>query len=284
MSFINTAILHRVFPFRLLRRQVQTEPQVQVDLSFLRERVPDTFDVAAVCTCASHTSRDFYDVFATARGGCAFVLGNASGRGTPATALMGIIHPLIRATGWTESAAQHEGASSRMNRLLCARAQRAQEAAMFWAYFDARNQLLRYVNAGHPPPLLFKGNRRNILLRLRTGGPALGILPHLAFQQGAVRLDPGDVLILYSNGVLKATDPHGEVFGEERLRSVVANHLEKGAEEIRARILASVEAFTRQAAAEDDRTLLVVRYAGIASRSDQTESSTADTHRIGAAA
>ncbi len=231
----------------------------------------EAFDVAAGCTSASPDSRDFYDVFATHAGGLALVLGNASGRGTPATTLMGAIHPEVRTRCWMESPLHHETATSRINRRLCGRTERAHEAAMFWAYFDPPNQLLRYVNAGHTPPLLFKADRRRVLLRLRTGGPILGLLPHLSFQQGAVRLDPGDTLVLYSEGILNAANPHEEPYGEERLRAAVANSLDGTAEEIRARILSSVGAFTRYAAPDEDRTLVVVRYSG--ARCDVTEPS-----------
>lgn len=206
---------------------------------------------------------DFFDVFDTGDGASAFVLGDVSGNGIPAALLMGVIHGAVRSSSWTESPAQHETATAKINALLCDRSSRERYATMFWAYFDAQNHLLRYVNAGHFPPLLFKAGRRQTLLRLSSGGPVLGLLPGVSFQQGAVRLEPGDVLVLYTDGVVEATGSDDEQFGEERLREIAGASIGGSAEDIRNGILGALRAFSGQAGPDDDRTLMVVRYTGV---------------------
>ena len=88
----------------------------------------------------------------------------------------------------------------------------------------------------------------------------LGLMPGAEFEQGSVRLDAGDHLILYSDGVVEATDASGEEFGEERLLAVVQAHSEKPAEVLRDAILCAVDAFTGTAPQQDDRTLVVAVY------------------------
>jgi sigma-B regulation protein RsbU (phosphoserine phosphatase) len=218
-------------------------------------RISETFQIAAGCARGSRIARDFHDVFPEVG---ALVLGQSA----PSIRPLEIVRNLLRSGVWNESPAQHEAAIARMNRILCGASESAHEASMFWSYFDATSQLLRYVNAGHVPPLLFKADRRRVLLRLRTGGPALGLLPHLSFQQGTVRMDPGDILVLYSAGVLGVINDRQQHFGEERLKRVIAGCLDRTAEEIRARIVACLENFTERGGASEDRTLIVARFRG----------------------
>jgi sigma-B regulation protein RsbU (phosphoserine phosphatase) len=224
-------------------------------------RISETFQIAAGCWRGSRICRDFHDVFPEAG---ALVLGQSA----PSVKPLEIVRHVLRSGVWSESPAQHEAAIGRMNRILCGASGHAHEAAMFWSYFDAPSQLLRYVNAGHVPPFLFKADRHRVLLRLRTGGPVLGLLPHLSFQQGAVRLDPGDVLVLYSAGVLSAINDRQEHFGEDRLRRVIATCLEEPVEDIRARIVSSLESFTGHSGPSEDRTVIVVRFRGVWAREE----------------
>jgi sigma-B regulation protein RsbU (phosphoserine phosphatase) len=246
------------WPFALRDSRLQN---IRADTALYASSHPiPEFDVAADHVSASRAGGDFHDVFARPNGACSFVLGTASGSGIPGGVLKRLIRIKARSQGWTESPTQHELATSRFNQLLCDRASRAHDVAMFWSYFDPANQLLRYVNAGHRAPLVFKSDRRKTLLRLSRGGPVLGLLPQLRYQQGAVRLDPGDVLILFSAGVIDATSPDGETWGEDRLQALVAHCAHLTAEQVRWRIVSSISEFTRHAAPDEDRTVVVIRY------------------------
>ncbi|MBS1982893.1 MAG: serine/threonine-protein phosphatase, partial [Bdellovibrionales bacterium] len=128
---------------------------------------------------------------------------------------------------------------------------------MFWAYFDPQAGLLRYINAGHCPPLLFKANGRDIV-RLDDGGPVLGLLSSAAYPQAAVPFEPGDRLVIYSDGIIEAADFTGTPLGEDRLIDIVEHSRELDAQSIRNRILASVDFFTGTSTLDDDRTLLLI--------------------------
>ena len=121
------------------------------------------------------------------------------------------------------------------------------------------------MNCGHCAPLLFRARGAGVS-RLSDGGPVLGLLPRARFEQGVERLEQGDVLVLYSDGVVEAANASGEEFGEDRLIAAVESglnssvHAEPG--QIRDRILRSVRAFTGSDVLADDQTLLAIRYTG----------------------
>ena len=259
---------------RQLEHEVQIARSVQHDLLPSSNRGPDGFKIAADWMPAARVSGDFYDTFSMRANQPAFVLGDVSGKGVPAALLMGVIHGAVRSSCWTESPLQHQESTRQMNRLLYERAATERFATMFWSYFDPEAQHLKYVNAGHCPPLLLKAGQRNTILRLCMGGPVLGLIADARFQQGSVRLEPGDVLVLYSDGIVEAANSADEEFGEGRLGAVLRGCSQMGAEEVRDRILASVEAFTGQAIPQDDRTLLVVVYSGAVARTAIIESQT----------
>lgn len=256
---------------RQLEQEVEIARTVQRDLLPSASRKLEGFELAADCVPATRVSGDFFDTFPGRAGRPAFVLGDVSGKGVPAALLMGVIHGAVRSSGWTESAMQHAEAAQELNRLLYERAATERFATMFWSYFDPASQHLHYVNAGHCPPLLLKAAHRNTILRLAIGGPVLGLLPNAAYQNGSVRLDAGDILVLYSDGIVEAANSQDEEFGEQRIQAIVAKCRNKTAEQIRDEILSAVQAFTGRGVPEDDRTLCVIVYSGTATRAETSD-------------
>lgn len=245
-----------------LEQQLEIAHSVQRDLLPSTGNLPEQFQLAAEYQPATHLSGDFYDLLPAGREGAAFVLGDVSGKGIPAALLMGVLQGAIRSTPWTESAQQHEEASGKINRMLCERASRERYSTLFWSYFDPQSETLCYINAGHCAPMLFKPNGG--AQRLNDGGPVLGLLADAQFHQSSVPFEAGDTLLLYSDGIVEAADVNDEQFGEERLQELVCSSLRESPAEIRRRILAAVNNFTGNAELSDDRTLVVVRYAGSA--------------------
>ncbi len=248
---------------RKLEQEVEIASSVQRDLLPSSRCDLDGFEIAGDYMPASPVGGDFYDAFSVP-GGAAFVLGDVSGKGIPAALLMGVLHGAVRSSAWNKSPREHREATRQMNRLLCQRASSARFATMFWAYFDSASQHLKYINAGHCPPLLLNRSHRNAILHLAAGGPVLGVLAGAEFQQGSVRLDPGDILVLYSDGIVEATNDADEEFGEDRVLAAVRAHAGDTAEEIRNHILDAVDAFAGTAAPQDDQTLVVIAYTGAA--------------------
>jgi len=247
-----------------LEEQLEIARQVQSELlPPLTEKYVGVH-LATEYTPAEQVGGDFYDVFRLKDDGIALVMGDVSGKGVPAALLMGVIHGAVRSSLWSESPSRHESESQHLNRLLCERASGERYASMFWCYHDPIAHTLSYVNAGHYPPLLTRKGGSNgskvEISRLHVGGPVLGVLPDARYEQAKLQLSPGDFLVMYSDGLVEATNPSGEEYGEGRLRELIARLTEKSADDIRRAILASLAAFSGAAELRDDLTIVVAQF------------------------
>lgn len=211
--------------------------------------------VAAEFLPALEVGGDLYDVFSAPDGRVAFSLGDVSGKGLPAGLLMGMIQGAVRSNPWFRDAAAHESFARQLNTLLCNRSAGAKFASLFWGSYDVDHAQLSYVNAGHCPG--FVVGRRGIE-RLDSTGPVLGLLPQSRFEQATVNFEKGDLLVLYSDGIIEAANASGEEFGEERLCTALNRCTGASADKTRLEILRDYRAFLGAAAPEDDLTLLVL--------------------------
>ncbi len=215
--------------------------------------------VAAEFLPASEVGGDLYDVFPTSDGRVAFSLGDVSGKGLPAALLMGMIQGAVRSNAWYRDGASHEAFACQLNSLLCNRSAGAKFASLFWGAYDPSRARLQYVNAGHCPGYVV--GRRGIT-RLDSSGPVLGLLPQSRFEQVTVDCQAGDLVVLYSDGIVEAANEKGEEYGEERLCAALRRCQGESADATRAEILRDYREFLSGAQPEDDLTLLVMEARG----------------------
>ncbi|HEX8813380.1 MAG TPA: PP2C family protein-serine/threonine phosphatase, partial [Terracidiphilus sp.] len=200
-----------------LEQQVEIARQVQANLLPKHPVVSGDVQVAVEYQPAQQIGGDFYDAFQTEHG-LALVVGDVSGKGIPAALLMGVITGAVRSSAWTDSRASHERETCELNRLFCERAADDRFASMFWSYCDPQLRTVRYVNAGHCAPVLIGlRNGQPEIRRLDVGGAVLGVLPAASYTQGSAEIRAGDILVLYSDGLVEAENASGEEFGEARL-------------------------------------------------------------------
>ena len=242
---------------RELESELEIARSVQEALLPAREQNLGYVSAATECVPFAGVSGDVHDVFETANGNIAVIAGDVSGKGLPAALLMGVIHGAVRSGNWYESGTAHADATDRLNRLLCERAGDSRYASLVWATYDVRRRKLRYVNAGHCRPLLVRSNGE--VRTLEDGGPVLGLLRNARYSASEVEVGTGDALVLYSDGLVEATNESGEEFGEEGVRAAIAESGARTPEGLRAAILAAARTFTRNAALSDDLTLVVAR-------------------------
>ena len=214
---------------------------------------------------------DFYDAFATGDGRVALVVGDVSGKGLPAAVVVGLLLGAARASNWLEGASEHEASCARLSELLRARTSLESFASLFSCCYDPKTRELVYVNAGHPPPILLRqsGSAGHSLERLEEGGPVLGVVAGAGYRQTTVPLCPGDLLVLFTDGIAEASkiiddDSAGsevsdDQFGEERLLETIRENRARTCAEIRDEILKRVHKFLDGSPAEDDLTLVVAR-------------------------
>jgi hypothetical protein len=244
-----------------LEQQTELARQVQADLLPPPNVTFENVDFAAECVSAWQVGGDFYDLFSSPDGRIAIVLGDVSGKGLPASVVAGLLVGAIRSSPWLKGSAEHEAASTQLSELLRTRTAVERFASLFWCYYEPGNQVLRYVNAGHLPPMIVRrsdGGKVEIQ-QLEEGGPVLGVLSGASYRQGVASVSSGDLLVLYSDGVVEATNSSDEQFGEERLQAVVRENAERPSGEIRDAILRQVEIFLGKERAQDDLTLVVAR-------------------------
>ena len=198
----------------------------------------------------------------------AFVFGDVSGKGISAALLTGLIHGAVHSISWTESAADHKNASRHLNELLCRKTARERFSSLFWAYFDPSKSELNYVNAGHLPPLLIRRNEDGGYdsQRLETGGTVLGLIPDADYNQGRATIAEGDLLVVFSDGIIEATNASGDEFGETRLFDAIRDSWDKSADEIRDAAFKAFRTYLDNTSPEDDQTLIIARFRPVSAK------------------
>jgi len=132
-------------------------------------------------------------------------------------------------------------------------------ATFFYAQYDPATRILAYVNGGHNPPLIFRKSGK--LLKLETGGPVVGLLaaPLFRYDQAFVTLEPGDVLVAFTDGISEAMNSADEEWGEERLIECVRRLVDLPAKEVISGLMAAADEFAGGAVQHDDMTLIVAK-------------------------
>jgi len=123
---------------------------------------------------------------------------------------------------------------------------------------DTRGRGLHYINAGHVPPLLIRAQSGGYE-QLEKGGLVIGLFPHAEYERGSVKLEPGDVLVCCTDGILEAENSQHEEFGPERLAATVSHNRHKSAQAIVDAVLADVKAFSRTGEHVDDKVLMIMK-------------------------
>jgi serine phosphatase RsbU (regulator of sigma subunit) len=217
------------------------------------------FELAADWRSASEVSGDFYDFVTLAGGKLGLLIADVSDKGVPAALFMALSRSLVR-SGVIGASGPSEGLR-RANTWIIKDSQSDMFVTLFYGVLDPAARTLIYANAGHNPPLLYRAASGTIE-SLAAKGIVLGVLPEIELEERQVTMVPGDLLVLYTDGVTEAINEHEEAFGEERLIQAVRQHHDLEAREVIAQIRAAVLAFTGDRPRFDDATLVVLKCRG----------------------
>ncbi|HXS00029.1 MAG TPA: GAF domain-containing SpoIIE family protein phosphatase [Pyrinomonadaceae bacterium] len=239
------------------RLEGQLEVARQVQLALLPATDPELpgYDISAYNFPTEEVSGDYYDWVKIYEDEIGIVIADVSGKGVPAAILMAFLRSSLRA-------ATHIGyapniSMSKVNYLLWESIERNQFITAFHGILDASNGLLAYSNAGHNPPVLLNANREARFIEY--GEQPLGMFPDTRYHQRHLSLKPGDVLVLYTDGVTEASNPEGVEFGRERLAEAVKENYDRPARELIASLEMAVLEWTANAGANDDVTFFVIK-------------------------
>jgi sigma-B regulation protein RsbU (phosphoserine phosphatase) len=211
------------------------------------------FQISGMWQPASIVGGDYYDVFGFGESAAALCIGDVVGKGLPAALLMSNLQAAIRGVA-TETLPPAE-LCAKVNRGIRGNLATEKFISLFYGFLDAAGRKLSYANAGHNPPILVRKDGSH--LRLREGGPVIGVFGEGAYSQGEINLAAGDRLVLFTDGVTEAANPRDEEFGEDRLIGLVAENRDLEAQGLQRKILDVVHEFCA-GNFRDDVTLLVV--------------------------
>ncbi len=241
-----------------LRKEVEIARSVQERLFPQSLPAVAGLDYAGVCRPASEIGGDAYDFISLGEGCLGLSVADISGKGVAAALLMANLQALLRSHAPVRQCNLQELVAD-INRLLAASIPDNRFATFFYGVIDTRSRRLTYVNAGHNPPMLLRNGATAAIDRLPPTGMMLGPFTNQPVEQRSVALEPGDLLIAYSDGISDALDPDGRDYGEARLEAVVRANAALPAAALQDRILADVADFSRGVPPFDDMTLVVAR-------------------------
>lgn len=204
-------------------------------------------------------SGDYYDFLPLHEEQMGLAVGDVCGKGMGAALLMASVCLTFRAQVQARSATAGE-LLAYLNRAIYRATPENQFVTLVYGVWDASIHTFTYSRAGHPPVLHYRAATGNVH-ELSTGGMVLGVCEEMEYPTESVSLEAGDALVLYTDGIIEASDASDEIFGIHRLSQVVAAHGEESSEALAAAILAAASQFAHQGW-EDDVTLMVVKRAG----------------------
>ena len=217
------------------------------------------FDLYAKLISAREVGGDFYDFYFIDDQHLCFAIGDVSGKGVPASLFMALTKTLFRATGGPRNPTAPVILTHLNNEISRDNAS-CMFVTLFCGVLDTATGEIEYANAGHNPPyVIHKGEVRPLE---RIGDIALGVLEGVEYGSGSCRLDPGDQIVLFTDGISEAMNENNEVYSEERLKAGLAEFKGRDSREVIRRVVEGVRQFAGDTPQSDDMTMLVLRYRG----------------------
>jgi predicted ester cyclase len=247
-------------------REIRTRERIEQDLRVARsiqqaslpKEVPklEGWKITPYYQPAREVGGDFYDFHLLSEGRLGLVVGDATDKGVPAALVMSTTCGMLQAVSQTLDSFSPGEVLERVNDTLLSRIPVNMFVTCFYAILEPESGSLTYANAGHDLPYLWHGSGEAEELRAR--GMPLGLMPGMSYEEKEIVLEPGNRVLLYSDGLVEAHDPLGEMFGFPRLRALVAQHAEEGSPADL--LLEELYSFVGEGwEQEDDITLLTLR-------------------------
>jgi sigma-B regulation protein RsbU (phosphoserine phosphatase) len=230
----------------------------EIQQTFLPERIPDIpgFEIAATTIPAMEIGGDLYDFIPREDGSMGFVIADVSGKGVSAALYMALCRTQIHTCGaGTREPAE---AIDQANRLIYDEGRSSMFITVFFAVLDPLKMTLSYVNAGHNPPLLIRGDPP-VAQTLEGRGIALGVIDDTRAKTSTLPLRHGDLILLYTDGVTEAFNEREEYYGEERMNAMITKNRFRPAREIGEALLEDIRLFAGPAPQSDDITFIIVK-------------------------
>jgi len=263
-QLVGAAIVNR----RLDRQREQSQRvirQLHLAADVQRRMLPATlpkvppYELAARYVPSMELAGDFYDVLEL-QGSLGVAVGDVVGKGIAASLLMASVRASLRA--YAQDLYDLDEVIVRVNNALCRDTQVSEFATLFYGVLDPRTLRLTYCNAGHDPPIVIRDGK--VLESLEVGGMIVGVEPDTPYDKGIVQLQPGDTLVVYTDGLLDAFNAQGDKFGRARAEQAALDAAKRqtSAEAILNDVLWAQRQFTARHRPTDDCTVVIARVTG----------------------
>lgn len=252
-----------------LQSEVQIASDVQNQLFPRAAPRLRTIDLIGVCQPARMVSGDYYDYLSLPDGNLALAVGDVAGKGISAALLMASMQSIMRtqlAAGFSRAATVGDGGTTthfstskivgQLNRQLYASTAPEKYATFFFGLYDDHSRMLTYTNAGHLQPLLLHNGQSKLL---EVTGTVVGAFPMVPYEEQSVAIDPGDLLIAYTDGITEPENAYGQEFGAERLAEAALRHQSCEPKEIIAKIMEAITQWSSAPELPDDMTIVIAR-------------------------
>jgi phosphoserine phosphatase RsbU/P len=241
------------------RNEREMEIAREVQQRLFPQRIPEIagLTLAGMCRAALGVGGDYYDVIELDDGRLGLAIGDVSGKGISAALLMASLRASLR--GMTLDGPSNLAAMmQKVNRLVYEASADHRYATFFFATYDPNTRELRYVNAGHNPPMLIKAGKAEPQ-RLDAGGLVVGLLPQADYEEQSVALNSGDLFLAYTDGISEAMTVDDQEWGEEQMLKAVLGIQAASADEVLRGLFRAADEFTAGAPQHDDMTLLIMK-------------------------
>lgn len=266
----NFNLIHRLADEERIRRELEMAAEVQRRLFPAGGLEVPGLELYGLCLPAHGVGGDYYDYFEMNDHSVGIAIADVSGKGIAAALVMSTVQALLRSYAESGDRPLTETVSV-MSRQLRRSTEENVYVTLFYAQFDERSRILTYVNAGHNPPMLVRGasiegasgvkaaETVTPVTTLTAGGLFIGSPIKSTYEQAAIQLQTGDMLVAYTDGVTEAMNPEGNEFGENRLRPLILQSLRLSAGEMAERIVAALRDWQGDVPQYDDITLVVAK-------------------------
>jgi serine phosphatase RsbU (regulator of sigma subunit) len=253
---IEKAVLHReVVEKHRIEQQLSIAKEVQLALLPVADPVLEGYDIAGMNVPTWEIGGDYFDYLPQPDGRLGVAIADVSGKGVPAALIMATFRAALRAQ--RVSGVPLDATASRLNRILLDSMDSARFVTAFYGLLEPRTGALAFANCGHNPPLLLRADGPRDVLA--SGGPALGMWDAATFVPGTASVQPGDILVLYTDGVIEVMNAAGEIFGVDRLEQVIRGGPTGSSQRLVQAVVDATRAFCGRPGYEDDFTLVIIR-------------------------
>lgn len=251
----NARLLEERFERERMERELELATEIQQSFQPSAPPLMDGYEFQGISFSCYEIGGDYYDFIRLHNSRMLIALGDVSGKGTAAALLMSSLHAAIH--GQVAARSPLPEIVRSVNEYLSKNTPANRFVTLFIAELNPLDGTLQYINAGHNPPLI--GRIDGSVEQLASGGFPLGIMPMAEYEIGETRLNSGEALVIYSDGVSEAANLKGEEFGMDRLSQVIQKNLAASASGLRDKVESSLSSFTQTAPAGDDITLVIVK-------------------------